>query len=138
MAKLHRPLFHRGKTSHAPSRFVAPPLPVISDQSLSRQHAWERGRPSMVISYGEGGYKIGKSRVRNLLCPPHHDKVKLFAPPLLKSPPPIQYGENFKLPHKNYPKTCCAPPSAWLPPPPFHRGKTSHAPSRFVAPPPSP
>ena len=30
------PRFHRGKTSHAPpSRFVAPPLPVISDQSLS-------------------------------------------------------------------------------------------------------
>ena len=30
------PPFRRGKTSRAPpSRFVAPPLPVISDQSLS-------------------------------------------------------------------------------------------------------
>ena len=31
------PPFRRGKTSRAPpSRFVAPPLPVISDQSLTR------------------------------------------------------------------------------------------------------
>ena len=30
--------------------------------------------------------------------------------------PPIQYGSNFKLPRKNYHKTCWAPPptSAWL------------------------
>ena len=65
---------------------------------------------------------MGKSRVRNFL-----------------RPHPLQYGINLKLPHKNCPKSFCAPPSACLkkipPPPPFRRGKTSHAPppSRFVA-----
>ena len=35
----------------------------------------------LVISYGEGGFKMGTSRVRNFL----HPRVKLFVPPLLKS-----------------------------------------------------
>ena len=39
----------------------------------------------LVINYGEGGgYKMGKLRVRNFLRPPPQDRVKLFAPPLLK------------------------------------------------------
>ena len=50
----------------------------------------ERGDKALVINYGEGGYKMGKPRVRNFLHPP----------PLLKSgnflhlliPPPLQYG----------------------------------------------
>ena len=77
---------------------------------------------------GRGGYKMGKSR------------VKLFAPPLLKSGnfshPPLQYG--FKLLRKNYPKTLCAPPppSAWLklfPPPLFVEVKLHPLP--FCSPP---
>ena len=47
----------------------------------------------LVINYGErGGYKMGKSRVRNFLCPPSKQgktfrappfkEWKLFAPPL--------------------------------------------------------
>ena len=31
---------------------------------------------------GRGGYKMGKSRVRNFLRPPPQDRIKLFAPPL--------------------------------------------------------
>ena len=54
---------------------------------------------------------------------------KIVGPKFFTLPPPLQYGPNFKLPRKNYPKTLCDPPSAWLtpPPPPLHRGKTSHA-----------
>ena len=46
----------------------------------------------LVINYwegggggGEGGYKMGKSQVRNFLCSPPQDRVKLFVSPLLKS-----------------------------------------------------
>ena len=49
---------------------------------------------------GRGGYKMGKSQVRNFFAPPipPQERVKRFAPPpLLKSgnflrPPPLQYG----------------------------------------------
>ena len=40
----------------------------------------------LVINYGEGGgeggYKMGKSRVRNFLRPLPQDRVKMSAPPL--------------------------------------------------------
>ena len=36
----------------------------------------------LIINYGEGGYKMGKSRVQNFLRPPPpQDRVKLFVPP---------------------------------------------------------
>ena len=51
----------------------------------------------MVINYGEGGYKMGKSRVQNFLRPPPpQDRIKLFAPP-------FQRVETFR-----------APPTIWL------------------------
>ena len=76
-------------------------------------------------------------------CVPPSRQGKTFCNYLLKSgnferPPPLQYGLNFKLLHKNYPKTVCAPPPplAWLklfpPPPPFCRGKTSRVPPPTV------
>ena len=53
----------------------------------------------LVINYGEGGYKMGKSRFKNVLRPPPpQDRVKLFAPPLflkewkLFVPPPTTFN----------------------------------------------
>ena len=47
----------------------------------------------LVIKYGEGGLQNGKIAGPKLFAPPPQDRVKLFAPPLLKSgnfmrPPP--------------------------------------------------
>ena len=83
---------------------------------------------------GRGGYKMGKSRVRNFLRPPPSRQGKIFRAPPFKEwklfAPPLQYGYNFKLPCKNYPKTCCAPPSAWLKlfAPPLFVGVKLHVP----------
>ena len=88
----------------------------------------------LVISYGEGSYKMGKSRVRDFLRPPQ-DRVIHFAPlppfkewKLFESPASIWL--NFKLLRKNYSKTFCAPPSAWLKLflPPFYVGVRLHMP----------
>ena len=88
-----------------------------------------------------GGYKMGKSRVRNLLRPPTSRQSKTFfaPPPLLKSgnilrPPPSIW---LKLPyHIKTTLPFVPPPSAWLKlfsaPPPFYRGKTSHPPPPAV------
>ena len=52
----------------------------------------------LVIDYGEGGgYKMGKSRIRNFLVPPPQDRVKLCVPPppfkeWKLYAPPLQYG----------------------------------------------
>ena len=64
-----------------------------------------------------GGYKMGKSRVRNCVCPPH-DRVTLFAPP-----PPfrdwkliVNMAETSSYRVKTTPKrfVSSSPPSAWL------------------------
>ena len=96
---------------------------------------------------GRGGYKMGKSRVRNLLRPPPppQDRVKLFAPPLLKSGnfsrPPYNMAKTSSFRIKTTPKLFVPPPpfsmAKTFSAPPFCRRKTSSAPpSRFVAPPP--
>ena len=51
----------------------------------------------LVINYGEGGgYKMGKSRVRNFLRPPPSRQGKTFCAPPFKEwklfVPPLQYG----------------------------------------------
>ena len=57
----------------------------------------------LVINYGEGGggYKMGKSRVRNFLRPPSR-QGKTFRAPLLKSGnvlrPPSRQGKTFRTP----------------------------------------
>ena len=81
----------------------------ISDPGFSG--GYDIADKGLVINYGEGGgYKMGKSRVWNFLCPPPpQDRVKVFAPPLLKSgnfsrPPtvPVPNGAVFlkAMPHQ--------------------------------------
>ena len=89
----------------------------------------------LVINYGEGGgYKMGKSRVRNFLCPPPRDRVKLFSPPLLKSGnfsrPPYNMAKTSSYRVKTTPKLFVPPPSAWLKlfPPPLFIGVKLHVP----------
>ena len=54
------------------------------------------GPKGLVINYGEGGLQNGKIAGPKLFAPPPQDRVKLFAPPLLKcgnfTRPPLQYG----------------------------------------------
>ena len=94
----------------------------------------------LVINYGEGGYKMGKSWARKLLRPPPpQDRLKLFAPPtLLKAgnflcpPPPftiantssarVKTTSKFLVPYFSMAKTFSATPLF------FCRGKTSLAP----------
>ena len=56
------PFFRRGKTSHAPPPtpvlFVAPPFPVISDQSLNTRREFTSGRLEL--------QKIGKIGCKGL------------------------------------------------------------------------
>ena len=69
----------------------------------------------LVVNYGEGGYKMGKSQVWNFLRPPPpswHCKTFRDPPPLL-----LKSG-NFLGP----PFSMAKPP-----PPPFRRAKTLHA-----------
>ena len=99
---------------------------------------------SLITGRG-GGYKIGKSRVRNFLRPPPQDKVKLFTAPLLKSgnflhPPPYNMAKTSSYCVRTTPKLLRPPPpSAWLKlcPPPLFIGVKLHVapPSRFVPPP---
>ena len=92
---------------------------------------------------GRGGLQNGKIAGPKLFAPPPQDRVKLFAPPLLKSGnftrPPYNMAKTSSYHVKSTPKLFVPPPSEWrklFPPPPFLRGKTSRAPpSRFVAPP---
>ena len=76
---------------------------VLWDESSSRENGIGQVDVSvilplcgkgLVINYGEGGYKMGKLRFRNLLppsrqgktfCPPQ-ERVTLFAPPFLHPP----------------------------------------------------
>ena len=75
---------------------------------------------SLITGRG-GGYKMGKSRVRNFLRPPPQDRVKLFVPPLFKSgnftrpPPPYNMAKTSSYRIKTTPKLFVAPPpSEWL------------------------
>ena len=109
----------------------------LRDQSLIRD--W-----SLITGRG-GGLQNGKTAGPKLFAPPPSRQGKSFgAPPLLKS-------GNFPRPAYNMAKTSSyrikTTPKLFVPPfsmaqtfsiPPFRRGKTSRAPPRFVAPPPSP
>ena len=90
---------------------------------IYREHFVNKG---LVINYGEGGggYKMGKSLVQNFLHPPPpQDRVKLFAPTLLKS-------GNFSRPPYNMAKTSSyrvkTTPKLFVPP--FSMVKTFSAP----------
>ena len=99
-----------------------------------------------LITRRGGGLQNGKIAGRNFCAPPPSRQGKTFRPPPFKEwklfATPLKYGLNFKLLRKNYPKTFCAPPSAWLklfPSPPLFVGVKLHVPpfpSRFVARPP--
>ena len=90
---------------------------------------------------GKGGLQNGKIAGPKLFAPPQ-DRVKLFAPPLLKSGnflcPPYNMAKTSSYRVKTTPKLVVPPFSManTVSDPPFCRGKTSRAPpSRFVAPP---
>ena len=92
---------------------------------------------------GRGGLQNGKIAGPKLFAPPPQDRVKLFAPPLLKSGnftrPPYNMAKTSSYRVKSTPKLFVPPPfrmAKTFSAPPFRRGKTSRAPpSRFVAPP---
>ena len=93
---------------------------------------------------GRGGLQNGKIAGPKLFAPPPQDRVKLFAPPLLKSGnftrPPYNMAKTSSYCVKSTPKLFVPPPpfrmAKTFSAPPFRRGKTSRAPpSRFVAPP---
>ena len=91
----------------------------------------------LVIDYGEGGggYKMGKSRVRNFLSPPPPSKhgQTLYAPPphfkgwkpFVAPPPPVWL--------KCQPPVLALPQNLLSPPPPFRMTKTvpAHPPPPF-------
>ena len=127
--KLFPPPFFVGVKLHVPPLpFCSPPLPVIRDWSLIT---------------GRGGLQNGKIAGPKLFAPPPQDRVKLFAPPLLKSGnfsrPPYNMAKTSSYCVKTTLKLFVPPPSAWLKlfPPPFFVGVKLHVPppSRFVAPP---
>ena len=78
---------------------------------------------SLIMGRG-GGYKMGKSRVRNFLCPPplFQDRVKLFAPMLLNSgnflwaPLTFNMAKTSSYRIQITPTLVVSPPSAWLTP----------------------
>ena len=88
----------------------------------------------LVINYGEGGATKWENRGSETFCATPSRQGKTFRAPPLKEwklyAPPLQYGYNFKLPRKIYPKTFCAPPSEWLKlfPPPLFVGVKLHVP----------
>ena len=88
----------------------------------------------LVINYGEGGATKWENRGSETFCATPSRQGKTFRTPPLKEwklyAPPLQYGYNFKLPRKIYPKTFCAPPSEWLKlfPPPLFVGVKLHVP----------
>ena len=54
---------------------------IEDDRDLDTDDALELLGKQLIINYGEGGYKMGKSRVRNFLRPPPpRVRVKLVAP----------------------------------------------------------
>ena len=71
----------------------------------------------LVINYGEGGLQNGKIVGPKLFAPPPQDRVKLFAPPLLKS-------GNFSCPLYKMAKTSSycvnTTPKLFVPPPLQH------------------
>ena len=88
----------------------------------------------LVINYGEGGATKLENRGSETFCATPSRQGKTFRAPPFKEwklyAPPLQYGLNFKLPRKIYPKTFCAPPSEWLKlfPPPLFVGVKLHVP----------
>ena len=113
---------------------MSPPPPLSSADIAIRD--W-----SLIM--GRGGLQNGKIAGPKLFAPPPQDRVKLLAPPLLKSgnfsrPPPYNMAKTSSYCVKTTPKLFAPPLQHGLNffRPPFRRGKTSRAPpSRFVAPP---
>ena len=71
----------------------------------------------LVINYGEGGYKMGRLGVGNLLRPPSRQ------------------GKTFWVPSTFQEWKLCVPPSAWpkhFPPPPLFVGEKLHMPLPLV------
>ena len=129
-------------------------LPIFCGSPFSRQvmaasaltvlgeHVSRRGRGCpqreeirhwSLIMGREGGYNMGKSRVRNFLHPPLLKSGNLLR--LSPPPPPFNMAKTSSYHVKTTSKLCVhlpPPPrnSAWLTPPPpfFRRGKTSHPP----------
>ena len=71
----------------------------------------------LVINNGQGRLQNRKIAGPKLCARPPQDRVKLFTHPLLKSgnvlhPPSIWLKRQAT--HKNYSKSFCSPPSAWL------------------------
>ena len=95
---------------------------------------------------GGGGATKWENRGSETFCAAPQDRVKLFAAPLLKIGnfwrPPYNMAKTSSYHVKTTPKLFVPPPfsmaNTFSPPPPLRRGKTSRAPSHFVAPPPSP
>ena len=101
-------------------------------------------RPNVTIPYyflrdwslitGRGGLQNGKIAGPKLFAPPPQDRVKLFAPPLLKSGniscPPYNMAKTSSYRVKSTPKLFVPPPSAWLKlfPPPLFVGVKLHVP----------
>ena len=88
-------------------------------------------RDWLVINYGEGGYKMGKLRVRSILCTPSQDRGKLLCPP------PFNMAKTSSYHVKTIPNIVCPPPfstAKTFSAPPLPRGKTSHAPLPFCSP----
>ena len=83
---------------------------------------------------GRGGLQNGKIAGPKLFAPPPQDRVKLFAPPLLKSGnftrPPYNMAKTSSYRVKPTPKLFVPPPSEWLKlfPPPLFVGVKLHVP----------
>ena len=83
---------------------------------------------------GRGGLQNGKIAGPKLFAPPPQDRVKLFAPPLLKSGnftrPPYNMAKTSSYHVKSTPKLFVPPPSEWrkLFPPPLFLGVKLHVP----------
>ena len=113
---------HKSLISNTGNNLTPPPPPPSFDlkQFLSTRY---RMHKRLVINYGEGGgLQNGKILGPKLVTapPPPSRQGKTFCVPLLESGnfscPLYTMAKTFRLPHKNNPKTCCAPL------PPLHHG----------------
>ena len=113
---------------------------------LTRQTHRAVGRFSLVRDWslitGRGGATKWENRGSETFCaPPPQDRVKLFAPLLLKGGiffvPPITMAKTSSSHAKTTSKLFVPPPPFSMvktfSTPPFHRGKTSHAPPPFCS-----
>ena len=95
---------------------------------LMRSTHWGSLRDWSLITGRGGGYKMGKPRVRNFLRSYPQDRVKLFAPPLLKRgnfsrPPPYNMAKTSSYRIKTTPKLFV---------PPLQHGQNFFRPPLFV------